>query len=101
MKPVCPYCNKPAPEGLTTDEAAETANVLPQTLEEAYAEGRKDQYEQDIGTINDLVAALRGMMSGSVYKSVAGGECDWHIITMPSRGALEKARLAIIEASIR
>jgi hypothetical protein len=34
-----------APEGLTTEEAAELANVLPPTLDDAYAEGRKDERE--------------------------------------------------------
>lgn len=32
-----------APDPLTTEEAAELANVLPATVEEAYAEGRADQ----------------------------------------------------------
>jgi uncharacterized protein (DUF2267 family) len=35
------------PDPLTTEEAAELANVLPPTLEEAYAEGRADQLEDD------------------------------------------------------
>ena len=35
-----------APEGLTTEEAAELANALPPTLEEAYAEGRADEREE-------------------------------------------------------
>lgn len=34
-----------APDGPNTEEAAELANVLPPTLEEAYAEGRKDERE--------------------------------------------------------
>jgi uncharacterized protein (DUF2267 family) len=34
-----------APDQLTTEEAAELANVLPPTLEEAYAEGRSDERE--------------------------------------------------------
>jgi hypothetical protein len=36
-----------APAGLTTEEAAELANVMPATPEEAYAEGRADQLEDD------------------------------------------------------
>lgn len=34
-----------APEPLTTEEAAELANTMPPTLEDAYAEGRKDERE--------------------------------------------------------
>lgn len=36
-----------APEPLSTAEAAELANVLPASPEEAYAEGRADQLEDD------------------------------------------------------
>ena len=36
-----------APELPNTEEMAELANVLPTTLEEAYAEGRADQLEDD------------------------------------------------------
>lgn len=82
----------------TTEDAAELANVMPQTLEEAYAEGRKDQKEESLSTIRDLVSALEAMMEGGVYKSIAGGEPDWHVIAMPKSEALEKARLAILAA---
>jgi hypothetical protein len=35
------------PDVPTTEELAELANVLPPTLEEAYAEGRADQLDDD------------------------------------------------------
>ena len=37
-----------APDPLTTEEAAELANTLPATPEEAYAEGRADQLADDL-----------------------------------------------------
>lgn len=45
--------------------------------------------------VDALAGALQAMMGGSVYRSIAGDEPDWHVITMPSRAALEKARIAL------
>lgn len=47
-----------APEPLTTEEAAELANVLPPTLEEAYAEGRADERE-DLRTLLQQTQCVR------------------------------------------
>lgn len=54
-----------APDPLTTAEAAELANVLPPTLEQAYAEGRADQREDDIRL---LAWAYRKLMPYSFSK---------------------------------
>lgn len=37
-----------APDVPTTEDAAELANALPATLQEAYADGRKDQLQEDV-----------------------------------------------------
>jgi uncharacterized protein (DUF2267 family) len=47
-----------APNPLTTEEAAELANVLPPTLEEAYAEGRADERE-DFRTLLQQTRCVR------------------------------------------
>lgn len=36
------------PDGFTSEELAEFANTLPATPEQAYAEGREDQLQEDI-----------------------------------------------------
>lgn len=43
------------PDGLNTEEAAELANVLPPTLEEAYAEGRADEREAIAAEARDAI----------------------------------------------
>ena len=75
-----------APEPLTTAEAAELANTLPATLEDAYAEGRADQLEDDKLVIADLLEALRAM----VFRAAR-----WH----PTDPVLVKARAAIAKAT--
>lgn len=46
------------PDVLTTEEAAELSNVLPPTLEEAYAEGRKDEREELLAERDIAIAML-------------------------------------------
>lgn len=58
-----------APEPLTTEEAAELANVLPTTLEEAYAEGRKDEREHCIKACTDVMNAYGGDPAGRLLSS--------------------------------
>jgi hypothetical protein len=45
MSEPTPFGEFQPPDPLTTEEAAELANVLPPTLEDAYAEGRADERE--------------------------------------------------------
>lgn len=45
-EPAMPISEFQPDDGPTTEEAAEFANVLPPTLEEAYAEGRADQTDE-------------------------------------------------------
>jgi hypothetical protein len=47
------------PDGYTTEELAEFANTLPATPEEAYAEGRKDQREDDMRLLNWAYSKLQ------------------------------------------
>jgi hypothetical protein len=47
-----------APEPLTSEDAAELANVMPPTLEDAYAEGRADERE-DMRTLLQQTRCIR------------------------------------------
>jgi hypothetical protein len=58
-----------APEPLTTEEAAELANVLPATPEDAYAEGRKDEREQCIAACMAVMNAYGGDPAGRLLSS--------------------------------
>lgn len=57
------------PDGLTTEEAAELANTLPATPEEAYAEGRKDEREQCIAACVAVMNAYGGDPAGRLLSS--------------------------------
>lgn len=58
-----------APEPLTTEDAAEQANVLPPTLEEAYAEGRKDEREHCLAACTAVMNAYGGDPAGRLLSS--------------------------------
>lgn len=51
-----------SPDGPNTEEAAELANVLPPTLEDAYAEGRKDEREDVVQQCIEIVAMHGGSL---------------------------------------
>jgi len=44
---------------------------------------------------DDLLAALKAMMEGSIYSSLMGLPADWHTIRIPNKEALELARAAL------
>lgn len=84
------------PDGLTTEEAAELANVLPPTLEEAYAEGRKDEREE-LSKERDIAIAMLAAWCIAVDVNGTGWD-DWdeHYKDAmyrpgPLRGLLDKA----------
>jgi hypothetical protein len=57
------------PDVPTTEELAELANVMPPTLEEAYAEGRKDEREQCIAACASIMEAYGGDPAGRLLSS--------------------------------
>ena len=63
------------PDGLNTEEAAELANVLPPTLEEAYAEGRADEREELVKE-RDIAIAMLAAWCVAVDENGTGWD-DW------------------------
>ena len=52
-----------------------------------------------IAAAPDLLAALRGLLVGCEFRSIAGNPPAWQAISMPRRGALDNARVAIAKAT--
>ena len=63
------------PDDLSTEDAAELANVLPPTLEQAYAEGRADEREELVKD-RDIAISMLAAWCVAVEKNGTGWD-DW------------------------